>query len=346
MGRIKLFVSFLGLLTILFSTVVSAQSPTQLQNGVTQDGDDGDDAKRWTLSLIASSTVGLGAFVSGPQNNPYVDTTLVPMVFYSLADHLSIGAMTSLTWYHEPGYNTPLKKGQFLLSDTNITLTHARVYHHDDSGFNLAASLRVGLPTSLASQFQNRLFTLRPGIMASIPVGPVSFSYGFFFGKFFSTTSTSTIDCGDYANPDECLEGRKGNASLGYESERNGPEVVTAGTGVNSFYFQNNFTINWTIIPNLNLTGMVMIFNTFGVVSRPKDELSSHYAKAGRSQTDRLVTSLNLDYAFLNYFSVGANLQTSTVRPFGADGSSFVVFDTKRASDNITSLGLYVRATY
>jgi hypothetical protein len=285
--------------------------------------------------------------VSGDQSNAAVSTSLSGSAFYTLADNLKLTASFSLTWYQVLDIDTTLGDNDVLLSDIMIGVSHGRIYHHDDSGFNLGGSIRVGLPTSLASQFQNRLFSLSTGLTASIPVGPVSFTYGFTFGKYFNLTAVPTLDCEDFDDPTECIEGRDNNPNFGFESERRGPEVYLRGSGASSYYFRNALTINWTIVEGLDLALDFSISNSFGVRSFTRDEFSNEHAVEGRAQSDRLLSGLSLSYQFIKQLSASISLVTDTSQPFGAQGDDFpVVFDFTRAPDNITSLNVSVTGSF
>ena len=294
-------------------------------------------------SFSIETSVGIGTFVAEPQDNAVVTTSFAPSAWYQLAKDLKLTAGLSLTWYQVLDIDTPLAENDVLLSDISLGISHGRIFNDPGTKFNLSGSLRVGLPTSLASQFQNRLFTLSTGLNASIPVGPVSFSYSLGFGKYFNLTATPTLDCNDFSDSAECIEGRDSNPNFGFESERRGPEVYIKGSGASSFYLQNALNIAWSIIDELSLSLGFTISNSFGVRSFPTDDLSSDHATSGRSQRDRLVSSLGLDYTINRYVAVGASLVTDTSAPFGADGNDFpVLFDFARASDNITSVNISV----
>ena len=301
-----------------------------------------EDDKKWSASLGVETSIGIGTFVTGDQNQSSVATTFAPSFSYQVADKLTVSASFSLTWFQVLDFATPLADNTVLMSDIGVSIAHGSIYKHEDSGFNLAGGLSLGLPTSLASQFQNRLFSLKPSLTASIPVGPVKFSYTFGFGKYFNTTATSTVNCDNFDHPDECRQGRKDNPDFGFESERRGPEVYLPGSGSSSFYFQNSLNIRWAIIEGLNLALGVGIYNNFGTRSLPADEFTGEGATAGRAQSDRLVSSLSLSYQVIKQLEVGASLVTATTHPFGDQGNSFVFFDFSRAPDNITSLNFSV----
>ncbi|MCB9732235.1 MAG: hypothetical protein H6745_06435 [Deltaproteobacteria bacterium] len=301
--------------------------------------------KDWSASLTVETSIGLGTFVSEPQRQSSVTTAFVPSFSYKLAKDLSIRAGFSVVWYNVLDYATPLPENEFLMSDLAFTLAHGRIWKHDDSGFTLSGALTLSLPTSLASQFQNRLFTLAPSLSARLPVGPVTFAYTLGFGKYFNTTASSTVNCDDFDDPAECRQGREDNPDQGYESERRGAEVYLPGSGSSSFYVQNGLSVTWEIVEGLNLGLGVTIYNTFGTRSFEVDGLSSEHATSGRSQTDRLISSLELSYDVLKQLTVGVSLVTGTTQPFGEQGNDLVIFDFSRASDNITSLNFSLTGT-
>ena len=180
-----------------------------------------------------------------------------------------------------------------------------------------------------------------------IPVGPVTFSYSFTFGKYFNRTSVPTLNCEDFDDPTECIEGRGQNPNFGFESERRGPEVYLRGSGANSYYFSNSLDISWDIVEGLSLSLGIAISNAFGVRSFPQDDLSGLHATEGRAQRDRLSSSLSLSYQIIKQLSAAISLGTDTSQPFGAQGDDFpVIFDFTRASDNITSLSLSVTGSF
>jgi len=301
-----------------------------------------DTVKRWRAAVTLETSVGIGTFVSEPQNNPLVATSIRPSFSYEVASSLQASAAFSVIWYQVLDFRTPLKEHQFLMSDINLGLTHTSIYRHEDSGFNLSGSLSLGLPTSLASQFQNRLFTLAPSFSASIPVGPVTFSYTLGFGKYFNRTASASINCDSFSDPEQCRQGREDNPNFGFESERRGAEVFLPGAGTSSYYFQNALGVRWAIVDGLNLSLGVTVFNLFSTRAFPEDDLTNDNAAGGRSQTDRLVSSISLNYQIIRELGVGLSLVTATLQPFGAQGNDLVIFDFKRAPDNITTVNVSV----
>lgn len=298
-------------------------------------------------AVTAETSVGIGTFAPAPHDNALVSTTVLGSVFYRLSDQMRLTVAGSVTWYNVNDFSTPLPDNEALLSDLSVGVSHSSIYRNAASGLNISGAFRVLLPTSPASQFQNRWFTLTPGVTASLPIGPLNLSWSFGFGKFFGATSTATVDCSDFDDPEECYHGRAGNAALGFETERRGGEVFVPGTGMNSFFFSNNLSVSANPLERLTVALNLGVFNYFGLRSLPVDELSSPNAQGGRAHRDRLISSLSASYQLIDSLSLSTNLVSDTSQPFGARGDSApVVFDFTRASDNLTTLSLALTGTF
>ncbi len=348
-------VFFCGSLMVLgFATSAGAQAPTTpakkpvqvaatsastaTATATASDTEEAEEKSPFSASLVVETSVGFGTFVSGPQNNSRVTTSFSPRLGYAVTDKVSLGLATALSWYNVVDFGTPLETNTMLLGDTSLSVSHSSIYKHDDSGFNLAGGISASLPTSLRSQFNNKIFGLRPSLTASIPVGPVKLSYTLALNKNFMTTSTPTLSCDGF--DEECIEGRPEDAVLGYEAQRQGGEVTLPGLGFPSFSVSNRLAASWGIVEGLTLSGSVTISNGFGVVAREDDEFASVNATPGRSQSDVFSAGLGLGYQIMKHLAVGTSVGVSTARPFGAAGNGFFVFDgIGRASDNIASWG-------
>jgi hypothetical protein len=310
-------------------------------------GDEDSAPSAFSGSITAQTSVGIGTFAPAPHDNALVSTTLLANAAYRISDAMQLSVAGSVTWFHINDFYTPLPDNEALLSDISIGISHSSIYRHEDSGFNVSGSFRILLPTSPGSQFQNRWFTLMPGLNASIPVGDFSFSWSLGFGKFFAGSSVPTVDCSDFPNPEECIQGREQNSALGFETERQGGEVWIPGRGMNSFFISNNLTASWAPVDRLSFALTFGIFNYFGLRSLPVDDMSSQYATAGRAQTDRLISSFAVSYQLFDRISVSSSLVTDTSQPFGARGDDFpVLFDFSRAPSNNTSINLAVTGTF
>jgi hypothetical protein len=298
-------------------------------------------------SVTAELSLGLGTFAPAPHQQALLSTTLLGSAFYRISDEMRLTLAGSVTSYNINDFNTPLPQGEALPSDLSVGVSHSRIYRHEGSGLNVSGAFRVLLPTSPGSRFQNRWFTLMPSLNTSLPIGPVSLSWSFGFGKFFGGTSTATVDCSDFEDPEQCYQGRGANTVLGYETERRGGEVFIPGVGMNSFFFSNTLAASWSPVARLSLSLSFGVFTYFGLRSLPEDEFSSQYAVGGRAQRDRLISSFIASYQVLDAWSFSAGLITDAGQPFGARGDSApVVFDLTRAADNITSLSFGLTTSF
>jgi hypothetical protein len=343
-----------------------AEAP--LTTSVTSGADEADEeeapeekASPIKVGLSISTSVGLGSFVAGDQQQIGVATGFSPSITYKLDGGVSLKTAIGGTWYQINDYNTPLKNHGFLFSDLYIQAAHGSVFSDEDLGLTVGASFRVYLPTSLSSQLQNRMLSFRPGLNMNWSFGAVSLSSFVVFAKYFNTDADTSINCETYTNPEECRQGRETDQNAnadslgnqdggpgvggGFESEVRGGEVFIPSAGVSSFYAGYGVSLGWTIVEDLNLSFSTAVYHLFGYKSLPKDEFSSQHAKEGRNQTDRLVTSIDLSYQVHKHIGLSLGLGTDTVRPFGSDGTDLVILDFKRAPDNITSLSFGINGS-
>jgi hypothetical protein len=293
------------------------------------------------LSLAVETSVGLGTFVRHEgQRQPQVATVAEAVASYPLTDEIKLSLDQVTTWYHLMDYGSPYYDGQVLLSDTWLQVAHSKVWVDEDLGLTLAGMFRVYAPTSLASRFQNRLFTLRPGLSMTFAKGPFSVVLFGAVAKYFGRSTTPSVSCDDFDDPETCREGRGPDVGGTFTSEKKGGETFIPSAGVNSFYVLYDLAAQWQIVDGLMLGIEFAMYHLYGIASRPIDELSSPNARPGRNQTDRFISELALEYTLNANLAVGVALSTDTVQPLGADGKDFVVLDFERAPDNISSVSL------
>ena len=373
----RLIAAIASAAVLLTSSVAMAESETSESATVTSteasatvstsagDGEEADapaeKASPISVNMAISTSVGLGSFVAGDQQQIGVATGFSPSISYKLDGGVSLKTAISGTWYQINDYSTAFENHRFLFSDMYIQAAHGSVYSDKELGLNVGASFRVNLPTSLSSQLQNRVLSIRPALNMSWRFGPVSLSSGVMFSKSFNTNADTSINCETYTDPDQCREGRESDPTAsadalgnqdggpgvggGFESEVRGGEVFIPSGGLTSFYVGYNVGLGWTIVEGLNLSFSTVLYHLFGYKSLPKDEFSSEHAREGRRQTDRLITSINLSYQVHKNIGLSLGLATDTVRPFGDDGTDLVILDFKRAPDNITSLSFGINGS-
>lgn len=347
------------------ATTVTSSDESATVSTSSEEGDEADapeeKASPISVRLSVSTSVGLGSFVAGDQQQIGVATGFSPSISYKLDGGVSLMTGIGGTWYQINDYNTAFENHRFLFSDLYLQAGHGSVFSDEDLGLTIGASFRLSLPTSLSAQLQNRILSIRPMVNMRWSFGPVSLSSAVMVSKSFNTNADTSINCETYADPSQCREGREADPAAsadalgnqdggpgvggGFESEVRGGEVFIPSSGLTSFYVGYNVSLGWTIIEGLNLSFTTALYHLFGYKALPKDEYSSEYAQQGRSQTDRLLTSIDLSYQVHKNIGLSLGLATDTVRPFGADGTDLVILDFKRAPDNITSLSFGINGS-
>lgn len=326
---------------LVWSTTAWAGPKPQLNTSVSSTAAEGEeeeeDKSPISVSLSVSTSVGVGSFASGYGQQTAVSTGITPSLGYSLGDGVSLKTSIGTSWYQINDYDTPFQTDKFLFTDMYFQLANGSVYSNEDLGLTVGASFRLYLPTSLSSQLQNRILTMRPGFNMSWKFGPVSVSSWVVFAKYLNTNQDRSIVCAGA----DCPEGRgddPDNAIVhgGFESEAQAGEIYIPSAGSTSFYVGYNVGLGWTIIEGLNLSAGLTMYHSFGYKSIPVDGLSADNAVAGRSQTDRLITSIGLSYQVHKHIGLSMGLSTDTSRPYGADGKDIVLLAFDRG--NITSL--------
>ena len=294
------------------------------------------------LGLAITESIGVGTFVSGDQRQALAVMVIDPTVTYPITDDgLSVQAWGRFLWYQTTDYETTYKNDKFIWADPYLRLSHSKIFHDDDLGLSIGAMLTIYGGASLASQMETRRFTLRPGVTLNWDLAPVTISYGLHFAKYFNESTRANLDCSDFEDG-KCPEGRgSGPGPYGsFDSEGGGGAFTLPGRGVTSFYVLNTFKLSVEIVEGLTAALDVIVYNFFGYSNYDLDDRSSPNARAGRNQTDRLITGLSLDYQVVKQLSIGLGVTTDTVRPLGDDGKDLVLFGFSRAPTNLTTLDI------
>jgi hypothetical protein len=294
-----------------------------------------------------SQNIGLGSFVGGTKQQVSSTTDFWPTVSYRIVDNLTLAAAIVGSWYQKVDYGTAYENGKFIFSDLYFDLGHSKIYHNPDAAnFTLGANFRIYLPTSLSSQYQNRVLSARAMLNSSLKLGPVSVGYSLGFMKYFNRTTYPTLQCADFDDEGLCRDGNGQplivgpTAGGGISSERSGGEIFLPSAGVYSFYVLNALVVDWEIVEGLVLEGSATVYNLFGYRAFAEDGLSSPNARTGRSHIDRLITEVNLTYTPIKELQIGLGFTTDTTQPFGESGNDLVVFNFSRAPTNNTNVWL------
>ncbi|MCB9728003.1 MAG: hypothetical protein H6744_11970 [Deltaproteobacteria bacterium] len=311
----------------------------------------------FSASLTWITSVGAGTFVKGVQGNDLVVSSITPSLTVPFKKSgLSLSAGISGTWYQIPDLGTPLAKNTFLWSDLGLTLSHGSIFANKDKGLTLSGSFALIVPASRASRFLTRVVSIRPGLAFQWKVGRLTIGALANFTKHFMRSRSPQIDCDKWPDGSQCPTGRDpadpgfDNGAIAdvadledlttlFSGERApGGRTWIPSAGVTSFAVGYGLTLGLEIVDGLSINGAISMAHAFGIRSYEVDGLSSDNARAGRSQVDALTTSLGISYTLLDHLTVGASLDTSTLRPLGDNGKDIVVVDFERAPDNITTV--------
>ncbi|MEC9072115.1 MAG: hypothetical protein VX938_07040, partial [Myxococcota bacterium] len=247
-------------------------------------------------SVTLSTGVGLGTLVhlhpdeniSSQGGRELVTTGLSGSVRYKLGDTLSLSSGMALAWYPIINYAVGYENGRALLGDLAFTLNQSQIVKDEDRNLSVSGSLTVGLPTSLGSQIQNRLFSLTPKLNLSWSLGDLSVNYSASFAKYFMTSTTPSIDCENFSDPNTCPAGRGTGPAGAFQTEKAGGELFLPSTGINSFTIAHGGSVSYQVIEGLRLSAALGFSHSFSVVDTPIDEFSSVNANEGRSHVDGL----------------------------------------------------------
>lgn len=307
-----------------------------------------EESSPFSASLTWGTDIGGGTFVSGGGNNPFVSSAITPAIGYKLTDDISTRASIGFTWYHQGDTTTPYFDNRVYASDLYLQVAHGNVWSTEEDLLNISAAFRLYFPTSLASQFQNRIISMRPTVTSGLTLGPVSISYTLGLMKYFSSANTASIDCGEFPEG-QCREGRGPDPNAGFSSEVRGGEVFLGNTtGVNSFYVMNALSVSVSPVEGLSVSLGATFYNLFGVQSFDKDQDSGDFAQEGRAQTDRLITSVSVSYQIIKELKAAISWTNDDVRPLGLTEDSGIqapFVNPDRLSENGQSLGISVTAS-
>jgi hypothetical protein len=180
--------------------------------------------KHWSdkikLTSSMESVIGSGSFIeSSKTDDPYYSTTLSLTPNWQFNKHLSVAAHMLLTYEwtvlvtpcSDSSSPRPIGAPQYDCSDTSdpsgrrLDWSDLRfVVQHDHLykffGIEIGADGGLSLPTSIASQASDNLFTLDVNGQLSRQLGPLSINLGLGAAKFFPLNNAATLDAADVNN--------------------------------------------------------------------------------------------------------------------------------------------------
>lgn len=288
-------------------------------------------------TIIFDNSVGIGTFAPGEYTDrPLWSMALSMRPFVRLADNMRLTLRMDLSKdIIENADAATATKNETLLSDLILTYTVSPLVHEEVTGIKLMAWLDLLAPTSLASQTQTRILTLRPGLGLSKDFGWVSLNYQFRFDYNINQSKYPAFDVADAAEP-PCL-----SAKL-----LDGGGAVCGSRSNTQFQFMNRFIVEFVPVERLAIAIDFIIYNAFGY-EMPDDELTADNAKPGLGQRDLTAGTVEISYQVLDELALA--LGTTTLQPpktLDNEGFRFPFFDYRSTSDNLTSVYFDVIATF
>jgi hypothetical protein len=298
----------------------------------------------FNLSLGVSTSIGGAIFVPSEADRLSVATSFSVSASYSLGHGVTLSGGVPFSWYNYGGFGASVPDNTVLVGDPYVSISHGKIFADEDAGVTLSGSFAVYGGASLASRYQTRYITIKPGISLSWKLDPVTITYGFSFSKYFNGATNPVLDCSGYTDVSECYEGRDGldpsMAHVGFQAEAGG-EFWVPTSGTTSFYFSNSLSLNWAIIEGLSASVSASIGSAFTYLAVDIDEFSSPNARPGRLQSDSLSASIGLSYQVMKYLTANISFSSSS-KPFGSKGDTLELFNVQ---NGITSLSVGLTAS-
>jgi len=306
-----------------------------------------------TGEVSFSGTAAGGSFVFGEQQRESLDGSLGLSVAYKIAPALSFSTSLSVS----KNLITNVDSGAVRPYDTQFSDLDLRLAwtpqergpkgkmqgYKLPGGFGVGFDLGAALPTSRASQFQTKLFSLSPGVSLSktkLLGGMLTLSYKFVFSKNFHRYTNAVVSDAELA----AVSARPGGAEL----LGDGAELATSAQNT-SFSFRNRLLAAFEFGSHWNAAVSYTLSNGFRYTSVAVDEFSSPHAIGGRGRSDSQMGIVNLGYNIdkAGVHSLSASATTISA-PFAADNKTFrfPFFDTRSLSDNYTSVSLSYARTF
>ncbi|GMV39276.1 MAG: hypothetical protein AMXMBFR64_09920 [Myxococcales bacterium] len=311
-----------------------------VQEEATPAGEEAEEAKSVFpigATIIYENSLGIGTFVPGEYNaRPQWDMLLSLRPFVRLTDNMRLIARIDLIKsLIENADSANTTRGQTLLSDFTLTWSVSPIVSEPVTGLKLAGWVDLLAPTSLASQTQTRILTLRGGLGLSKSFDWLNLSYQFRFDYNFNRSKHPAFDVANNAEP-PCL-GAKTLDSGG---------AVCGSRSNTQFQFMNRLTAEFVPVERLGITVDFIIYTAFGY-EMPEDAFTSANAKPGIGQRDLTAGTFEVSYQVLDELGIALGTTTlQTPKTLDNEGFRFPFFDYRSTSDNLTSFYLDVVATF
>jgi len=287
------------------------------------------------VSGSLSQTIGGGTFTKDPYvRRSSVDLSMTVSPYWRITPLMRLSAAVSVSSAIVENYDSgSTRPHQWYLSDTSLSLSHARIYKIPVLGIGIRGGVSLGFPSSLQSQYRSLVMSTKANLGLSRAVGPVYISYGFSFYKNLNRYTSPVLDksrVGDQV----ILAHFLGNEQLT-------TDLVSVGGMNTSFGLSNAFLVSWNIIDQLSLAVYYSLTQGWTYGDFAKDELSSEYADAGMGRRDSQTGVIDLSYTFNKYLSASLGIQTTTA-PKTADNKAVIFPFANFSSNQRNNTGIYL----
>ena len=269
--------------------------------------------------VILDNAVGWGTFLEdGYEAQPYYGMTLTLYPRWKWTKHLYTAVRIDISKeIVTNATSTNTEKHQTMLSDTIVRTAHTNLWSVPGDlpvigGLTFGGYFDILAPTSLVSQYNGRILTVRPAFQLSNAWGPVSFKYTLSYSHYFNKFSSPVIDSGD-----STTLSRFGGSEI-----LPGGEIAVQANNVGDG-LANSVLLEWSILNTgfsilLNYT----VRNFWTTKSYEADEYTSEYAVTGKGQRDDTIGTVELDYALTKNLFLGLGVY-SWQTPKTSDNKGF-----------------------
>ncbi|MBN2694491.1 hypothetical protein JXR93_07500 [bacterium] len=293
--------------------------------------------KSWGVSLVLDSVLGQGTFVSDEyaKNSLFAQSlSFAPSYKW---ENISFSASLGLSMEYTKS-DTATENNQIFLSDLILGVS-SPLLDLKDYDASLAGSVKVSLPTSLASQRQSLYFSASAGVSASKNFGPVSLSYTLSGKKNFHQYQTPVLYDEDLKDFDTYYR-KDGNELLD-------AHVVSTGENLVSFGFTNGLNVGYSITDKLTASIGFSYSVAFVYQVYEEDEYTSQYAKSGRSYRDLIVGTVDLSYQINTMFALSTGILTEQYpKTADTEGYRFPWYNFSTPADNYSMFYLDISITF
>jgi len=278
--------------------------------------------------VILDQSVGAGTFLANEfERRPSYTMTLSFFPMWRVTDNLTLrGRLDVSKELVASASSETTKKGETQIFDTMLTALYRSFYAVPEDvsvvgGLNVGGMFDLILPTSKQSQFRTLIMGVRPALVVTWPLGPVSIQYMLRVTKNFNQYTSPVVDVS--ADQPVALARLRGNEEVA-------ADLIAVGGNNVEWSVANRLTVPWDIGATfgwgteLVLTVDYMLSHSWTYRSYPDDELAAANALAGRGQRDVEMGTIEVSWGVIKHLYLALGV-TSYQPPKTADNEGFRV---------------------